>query len=275
MKKFLLNFGINTFFVLGAINYIILLFNFILRFKKIIQQKKLIPIDNTFNRISLKFNNDRFFINIEKLNYLCQEKDTFGLIREIFFRNVYLKNLNLKNFNKFICFDLGCNRGIFSVIASKIFKFVICVDFQTKYNKCVDEIMSSNNQKNYEIINGIIGSLEFLEFKNKLGANQRIININELIKNKSNGEKIFLKIDIEGGEYRLFDEIDLNLVNIIVMEVHNDEDIQGPLKGKGSLKKILDKLNDNNFKFLCFDERLNKISYPDTNISFVRAIKSN
>ena len=187
MKKFLLNFGINTFFVLGAINYIILLFNFILRIKKIIQQKNLIPIDNTFNRISLKFNNNKFFINIEKLNYLCQEKDTFGLIREIFFRNVYLKNLNLKNFNKFICFDIGCNRGIFSVIASKIFKFVICIDLQTKYNKCIDEIMSSNNQKNYEIINGIIGSLELLEFKNKLGANQRIININELIKNKSNG----------------------------------------------------------------------------------------
>ena len=266
MKKFLLNFGINTFFVLGAINYIILLFNFILRIKKIIQQKNLIPIDNTFNRISLKFNNNKFFINIEKLNYLCQEKDTFGLIREIFFRNVYLKNLNLKNFNKFICFDLGCNRGIFSVIASKIFKFVICIDLQTKYNKCIDEIMSSNNQKNYEIINGIIGSLELLELKNKLGENQRIINLNELIKNKSSGEKIFLKIDIEGGEFRLFDEIDLNLVNIIVMEIHND---------KGSLKKILDKLNDNNFKFLCFDYGLNKISYPDANISFVRAIKSN
>ena len=263
MKKLLLNFGINTFFVLGAINYIILLFNFILRIKKIIQQKKLSPIDNTFNRISLKFNNDRFFINIEKLNYLCQEKDTFGLIREIFFRNVYLKNLNLKNFNKFICFDIGCNRGIFSVIASKIFKFVICIDLQTKYNKCIDEIMSSNNQKNYEIINGIIGSLEE---DYKLGENQRIINLNELIKNKSSGEKIFLKIDIEGGEFRLFDEIDLNLVNIIVMEIHND---------KGSLKKILDKLNDNNFKFLCFDEKLNKISYPDSNISFVRAIKSN
>ena len=96
MKKFLLNFGINTFFVLGAINYIILLFNFILRIKKIIQQKNLIPLDNTFNRISLKFNNNKFFINIEKLNYLCQEKDTFGLIREIFFRNVYLKNLTVK-----------------------------------------------------------------------------------------------------------------------------------------------------------------------------------
>ena len=265
-KKFFLNFGINTFLVLGTVNYIILLINFILKIKKVIQQKKLIPIDNTFKKISLKFNNNRFFINIEKLNYLCQEKDTFGLIREIFFRNVYLKNLNHKDFEKFICFDIGCNRGIFSVIASKIFKFVICIDLQKKYNKCIDEIMSSNNQKNYEIINGIIGSLELLELENKLGSDQRIINLNELIKNKTNGEKIFLKIDIEGGEFRLFDEIDLNLVNIIVMEIHND---------KGSLKKILDKLNDNNFKFLCFDERLNKISYPDTNISFVRAIKSN
>ena len=50
------------------------------------------------------------------------------------------------------------------------------------------------------------------------------------------------------------------------MEIHHD---------KGSLKKILDKLNDNNFKFICFDYGLNKISYPDANISFVRAIKSN
>ena len=175
-KKFFLNFGINTFLVLGTVNYIILLINFILKIKKIIQQKKLIPIDNTFKRISLKFNNNRFFINIEKLNYLCQEKDTFGLIREIFFRNVYLKNLNHKDFEKFICFDIGCNRGIFSVIASKIFKFVICIDLQKKYNKCIDEIMSSNNQKNYEIINGIIGSLELLELKNKLGSDQRIVN---------------------------------------------------------------------------------------------------
>ena len=184
MKMFLLNFGINTFFALGAINYIILLFNIILKFKKIIQLKTLVPIENTFKRISLKFNNNRFFINIERLNYLCQEQNTFGLIREIFFRNVYLRNLNLKNFNKFICFDLGCNRGIFSVIASKTFKFVICIDLEKKYNKCIDEIMSGNNQKNYEIINGIIGSLEI---ENKLGENQRIINLNELIKNKSNG----------------------------------------------------------------------------------------
>ena len=263
MKKFFLNFGINTFFVLGAINYIILLFNFILKIKKIIQHKNLIPINNTFDKISLKFNNNRFFVDIKKLNDLCQEKDTFGLIREIFFRNVYLKNFNLKNFNRFVCFDIGCNRGIFSVMASKIFKFVICVDLQTKYNKCIDEIMSSNNQKNYEIINGIVGSLEVSE---KLGENQRIINLNDLIKNKSSGEKIFLKIDIEGGEFRLFDEINLNLVNIIVMEIHNN---------KGSLKKILDKLNDNDFKFLCFNDQLNKINYPDKNISFVRAIKNN
>ena len=196
-RKFFLNFGFNSFLVLGVVNYFILLINFILKIKKIIQQKKLTSIDNTFKKISIKFNNKKFFVNIEKLNYLCQEKDTFTLIREIFIRNVYLKDLNIKDFKKFICFDLGCNRGIFSVIASKIFQFVICIDLQKKYNKCIDEIMSSNNQKNYEIINGIIGSLELLELKNKLGENQRIINLNELIKNKSSGEKIFLKIDIE------------------------------------------------------------------------------
>jgi FkbM family methyltransferase len=273
MNKFFLNYGINTLRVLGLVNYIILLINTILKMKKIIQQKKLIPIDNTFKKISLKLNKNKFFINIEKINNLCQEKDTFGLIREIFFRNVYLKDLNQEDFKKTICIDLGSNKGIFSVIASKTFKFVICVDFQKKFNKCIDEIMSSNNQKNYEIINGVMGNLEFPEISNKSALNQRILNLNELIINKTNGEKIFLKIDIEGGEFKLFDEIDLKLVDIIVMEVHIYlEEIQHHYD-INDLKKILDKLNNNGFKYLCFSENLDEVNYPDKGISFVKAVK--
>ena len=273
MNKFFLNFGINTYRVLGTLNYIILLINSILKIKKIIQQKKLIPIDNTFKKISLKFNSNSFFINIEKLNYLCQETDTFGLIREIFFRNVYLKNLNHAHFKKFVCIDLGSNRGIFSVIASKTFKFVICVDYQKKYDKCIHEIMSSNNQTNYEIINGVIGNLEFPELSNKPVLDQRMVNLNELIINKTNGEKIFLKIDIEGGEFKLFDEIDLKLVDIIVMEIHIYLDETQHHYDINDLKKILDKLNNNSFKCICFSDNLDEVDYPDKSISFVRAIK--
>ena len=186
---------------------------------------------------------------------------------------MYLKGFNHDHLKKFICIDLGSNRGIFSVIASKTFKFVICVDFQKKFNKCIDEIMSSNNQKNYEIINGVMGNLEFPEISNKSALNQRILNLNELIINKTNGEKIFLKIDIEGGEFKLFDEIDLKLVDIIVMEVHIYlEEIQHHYD-INDLKKILDKLNNNGFKYLCFSENLDEVNYPDKGISFVKAVK--
>ena len=274
MKKFFLNFGINTYRVLGTLNYIILLTSLLLNIKKIIQQKKLIPIDNTFKKIQLKFNKNKYFINIEKLNYLCQETDTFALIREIFFRDVYLKGFNHDHLKKFICIDLGSNRGIFSVIASKTFKFVICVDFQKKYNKCIDEIMSSNNQKNYEIINGVIGNLEFPELSDKSILDKKTINLNELIINKTNEDKIFLKIDIEGGEFKLFDDIDLKLIDIIVMEIHIYlDDIQHQYK-INDLKKILDKLNNNGFRCLSFNNELKEINYPNKNINFIRAIKN-
>ena len=73
-RKFFLNFGFNSFLVLGVVNYFILLINFIFKIKKIIQQKKLTSIDNTFKKISIKFNNKKFFLRLilreESLNYL-------------------------------------------------------------------------------------------------------------------------------------------------------------------------------------------------------------
>ena len=179
----------------------------------------------------------------------------------IIFRNVYLKNFSIKNYNEFICFDLGCNRGVFSVIASKIFKFVTCIDLQQKYENCIHEIMLNNNQKNYEFISGIVGSLKVSE---RLGSNQKTINLNDIIRKRSNGEKIFLKIDIEGGEFKLFEEIDLSLINTIVIEIHSN---------KGNLNQILDKLKNNNFKFFCFDDQLTNLTYPNKKISFVTAEK--
>ena len=73
-KYKILNFGFNSFLVLGVVNYFILLINFIFKIKKIIQQKKLTSIDNTFKKISIKFNNKKFFLRLilreESLNYL-------------------------------------------------------------------------------------------------------------------------------------------------------------------------------------------------------------
>ena len=262
LKKFLLNFGRNAFLSLGTINYIILLFNFLLKIKKIFRLKKLTPLDNTFNKISINYNKKKYFINISKLNKLCSERDTFGLIREIFFRNVYLKNFNVSNFNKFICIDLGSNRGIFSLMASKIFKTVICVELQSKYNKCVHEIMLSNHQKNYKIINGVIGELG-MNISNKLEFSQNKIDINQLIKNEADKHKVFLKIDIEGGEFKLFEEINLDLVEAISMELH---------KG-GDIDHILDKIKNKNFFIECFNDQLEKINYQSSTITFIKARK--
>ena len=42
-----------------------------------------------------------------------------------------------------------------------------------------------------------------------------------------------------------------------------------------NVKKILDKLDNNGFKYLCFNKDLKEVNYPDTSINYVRAIKNN
>ena len=59
-----------------------------------------------------------------------------------------------------------------------------------------------------------------------------LIDFNKLVE-KESLKDVFLKIDIEGSEFGLFQDINLNKVSAVSMEVHQN---------KGNLQNVLEKL---------------------------------
>ena len=81
-----------------------------------------------------------------------------------------------------------------------------------------------------------------LFFLDKIGVNNNCVDINEIIaKHIKRNEKIFFKIDIEGSEYEILDQIISNKDKIqgIVIEFHD------VTKNLDNIKKFLNKINDN------------------------------
>jgi hypothetical protein len=95
--------------------------------------------------------------------------------------------------------------------------------------------MSDNHVTNAFLINGYLYNSN--EFDNDYA---NLIDFNKLVK-KESLKDIFLKIDIEGSEFALFQDINLNKVSAISMEVHQNN---------GNLQNILEKLMIYDFDYV-------------------------
>ena len=74
-----------------------------------------------------------------------------------------------------------------------------------------------------------------------------------------------MKVDVEGGEFQLFDELDFNKIESISMEVHNYI---------GDVAFIKKKLIKCDFEIITCDQYMKKTSI-DSQINFIFARKSN
>lgn len=125
-----------------------------------------------------------------------------------------------------IVVDLGANVGFFTNLAAKKCKKVISIEGSPEMFSCLVKNTSEEN-KNIQYINAnIVSKKDYI--LNVWSKNPSKINLTiEDIFKINNLDKIdFLKIDIEGLEYDIFDDIHpsiLQNINKIAIETHNDE----------------------------------------------------
>ena len=237
IKKILSNYTPKILFIAGYKFFVFLIYYSFKNLKKIIISKNLESLNRCFNQISLNFKKNKFFFDIKKIDLLSEENNSFGLIREIYFRDVYLRFFKFENPKNINCVDIGCNIGMFSVLASKIFKDVKSIDMNIKYIEPYKRIMSDNFINNAQFFNYFVGSEHLLVEKNQ---DIKALDFNKFI-NKEKLKNIFLKIDIEGFEFNLFENINLEDVSAISMEIHQNH---------GNIDVLIDKISNNNFMFI-------------------------
>ena len=181
------------------------------------------------------------------------------LINEIFIQQIY--RVNLTNPDPLII-DVGANIGISTLYFCKKHPNAKILAFEAS-KKCFPWL--TNNTKKYQNIscfNVALGEGEYVYFyepKNRIGFGSSIFRSrvgNEYKKSKVrtdrlsnylNGNVDLLKIDIEGSEFfvieDLYDNHKLSLVQIVVMEFHNN------VSDKNKLSHILKMFEDSGFKY--------------------------
>lgn len=258
MIKIWTNLGLNAIKTLGLRTYLNMLTLLITNIHKVLISKSLGPVDRRMPKRKYEINHKfgRFFVDVEMIDSLVVENSfAFGSIRELYVRNCYFKyqnNINLHEISTVI--DLGANRGMVSLLCSNFAKKIILVECQPQYNKAICFNLESNNFKNYKIINKYIGNGGTFD-----SIKHTHISLNEIIEDNNIESIDFLKIDIEGAEFSLFENnFPYNKVKFISMEIHQNS---------GSPSNIINKLKSNGFNVttatssLTITDNINEIEY--------------
>ena len=176
----------------------------------------LIPYSQeTLSRLGI--DKDGGYVVVERLIYNSNILVSFGMGDEFSFEEDFLKK---KVENKVFIFDYSINHRIY---VQNIFRIIRRIfKLKRKYN---DLLMMLNTFKNFrKFINK--NNVEFFSKRitNKI-VNKNDINLKGIfdLLSINKNEKINLKIDIEGDEYKIIDDIMVyqNQISQIVMEFHD------------------------------------------------------
>lgn len=200
-------------------------------------------------RIKVRHRFGNLFINLAEIDAQNQE-DTyaFGGVREIFIRDCYFRHHpSLQPTSLKTIVDLGGNIGLFSTLCSSFAQKIVTVEVQQKYVPIIAQNLHSNDFTNFTIVNKFIGTEglfieradEFISFRDLL--TQCKIEVID-----------FLKIDIEGSEFTLFQEdLPLEKIRYISMEIHPHF---------GDVKHILHILQERNFSITTTTSTFEEVS---------------
>jgi len=94
---------------------------------------------------------------------------------------------------------------------------IVCVEPQLQYNELIKHNLALNNFNNYSLMNVHVGGGYIEEKKSKK------LSITEIIKESGLERVDLMKMDIEGGEFEAFSEVEwLQITDAIVMEIHSN-----------------------------------------------------
>ncbi len=199
------------------------IFNSLRHAPSILKTGKLSPLDRAMSQdIDVTFHGRHLSIPVDAIDshLLSGTNDsfTFGTVREMFANDVYLRAFQPSLHCRCVL-DLGCNRGMFSLIAAKVLEaeLIIGVEPLAKYQK-VHQLLSREN--------GIPGALAKPYWK-MIGStvaerlDSAFVSIATLIRENNLTVIDFAKIDIEGAESEVFSEPGwLAITQNIAMELH-------------------------------------------------------
>lgn len=232
--------------VLGLSNYTKYLFHFIVSAFKILNSGDFRPLDLEMGSIAkiFRYRGRKFIFDCEFCDsHLEEDSYGFGIVREIYIRDCYFKwHAPLAYENAKVVVDLGANRGAFSTLMTTKADFILSVECGQQYTPIIKHNLSMNRFKAFAIENVFVGS------GGATLSDSTHISMDDLLERHSIHKVDFLKMDIEGSEFSLFENADwLARVNALSMEVHVEE---------GDPATILESLGASGFSYRVADENL-------------------
>ncbi|MDQ2742767.1 MAG: FkbM family methyltransferase, partial [Chloroflexota bacterium] len=158
------------------------------------------------------------------------EGSEFGFAREIYGRAVYFRPPEVILEPGDTVVDLGANVGVFTALASVVASRVIAVEAQSGFVDQIYENAARNGARNrVEVEFGLIGAgagafsdTTVLHSASHFGAEPPTLTMPDLMRRHALDHIDFLKGDIEGSEFALFEGGSewLTSVDTMAMEVH-------------------------------------------------------
>jgi hypothetical protein len=263
IRKLGSNFSTKAVSTIGPYLYVEYILKFFISFPEIVKGGDLSCLDKIMGKRAIRFyyRNRHFLFDTKYCDdHIRDGTFAFGLVREIYIRDCYFKFHNPDVFpSAKIVFDLGANRGAFSVLMASRADFVVSVEAQSEFVPIIDHNMAINGFRNYRIHCGFIGAGGVLG-----EGNYPSVTLEQIFECYGMQKVDFVKIDIEGSEFVLFASPGwLEKVRALSVEVHPKY---------GAAFQILDRLEQHGFKYVLADETL--CSTTDKNkASFIYAWK--
>lgn len=220
------------------------------KFGDILKSGTLAPVDLILSRLTKIVVNHRFGrfvihpLVIDKL--FPEDSHCYGLIRELYIRDCYFRFHELDPKTLQTVVDIGANRGFFSAMCTPFARRIVLIEPQTQYSKAIEYNMHVNDFINFNVLNVFVGAYT--------DDSLNTISFEELMQRAELNEIDFLKMDIEGEEFGLFDTIPLQKIRNLTLEVHQEV---------GTPDKIISKLKKNKFHVITTDSLFNVTEYVD------------
>jgi FkbM family methyltransferase len=182
------------------------------------------------------------------------EGSLFGGMREMYGRRVYFTEPECQLPEAGWVVDLGANRGLFSTLAACKGLNVLAIEAQVGFRPAFEARMARNevNTHAWTLENVLVGAGGILvdeaalnEASHSEGALTPRAPLVDLLDKHEVSEIEFLKCDIEGAEYGLFDDDEWLLrTRRIAMEVHAEfgdpAEIADRIRGRGFTVRLRD-----------------------------------
>lgn len=218
--------------------------------RQILQNQNLVSIDRSMSKAhTLKVDHrfGSFTVHPQKVDALVREDSyCFGSIRELYIRDCYFRFHTVSPNDLRCVVDLGANRGLFSTMCTPFAHRIIAVEPQHEYQEVYKHNMHINNFKNYKLINAFIGS--------KSDESNTTISFSDLCANEDFAQIDFLKMDIEGAEFELFNTLPFDRIRRMTIEVHPQS---------GNPADLITTLHANNFLTTTCDSTFRIVTAPE------------